>query len=302
MRRLTFAMALPLAVVLVALLPGPAVVAADPDDADVAILEGIRTAHHPGFDRVVFEFSGAVFDEPPVGWTTSLWMDTAGPEQRAWVAGRAFVWVQFFPAWGIELEPCCTTTYGPEDRALDLPNVTEIMQLGGWEGYLPFGIGVMERTRVIRATTLLHPLRFVIDIGTAFDKMRTPITFWDRERHAWTHVDRWIPDSGSVVHMARSALHRLFAGPTIAERHAGVQFIASGANRFRDLSVSDAGVARLTLKGGCDTHGSSRTIATEIMRTLKAIDGIEWVKILDPHGRTQHPTGLSDSIPACLAS
>lgn len=302
MRRPAFAMGLFMAVVLVVGLPGPAVLASAPAAEDVAILREIRTAHHPGFDRVVFEFTGAVFDEPPIGWATKLWMDTAGPEQRAFVAGNAFIWVQFFPAWGIEFEPCCPSSYGPQDRAIDLPNVTEIMQLGGWEGYLPFGIGVMERTRIIRATTLLHPLRFVIDIGTGFDRMTTPITFWDHERQAWTHVDRSIPETTSVVRSARSALHRLFAGPTIAERHDGLRFIASGANRFRNLSVSDAGVARLTLKGGCDTGGSSRTIATEIMRTLKAIDGIHWVKVYDPSGHTQHPFGHTDSIPKCLAS
>jgi hypothetical protein len=67
------------------------------------------------------------------------------------------------------------------------------------------------------------------------------------------------------------------------------------------LEVNDRGVARLTLKGGCDGHGRAITVADQIMATLKSFEHIEWVKIFGPSGRTREPWGPSDSIPDCLA-
>jgi hypothetical protein len=99
--------------------------------------------------------------------------------------------------------------------------------------------------------------------------------------------------------LARGALVRLFAGPSLAERADGLRFIRSGADSFHDLRVTN-GIARVTLTGGCDGHGSVRTVGTEIKRTLRALPGIDWVKVYDPQGHTQHPTGNIDSIPTCL--
>jgi hypothetical protein len=35
------------------------------------------------------------------------------------------------------------------------------------------------------------------------------------------------------------------------------------------------------------------TVAGEIMRTLKQFPSVRWVKIYDPLGNTEHPTGLT---------
>jgi hypothetical protein len=59
-------------------------------------------------------------------------------------------------------------------------------------------------------------------------------------------------------------------------------------------------VARVQLTGGCSSGGSTVTIAGEIMPTLRQLGTVDWVKIYDPAGHTEHPLGHQDSIPACL--
>jgi hypothetical protein len=98
---------------------------------------------------------------------------------------------------------------------------------------------------------------------------------------------------------ARGALLRLFAGPTQAELTAGLRFVGSGATGFADLSISNQ-IARVRLTGGCDSRGSTFTVANLITPTLKQFSTVRWVKIYDPAGNTERPTGNSDSIPECL--
>jgi hypothetical protein len=262
-----------------------------------ATLVGIRSAHHPGFDRLVFDFDGPVPTDIRYGWTTELWYDTAGPAMRAHVAGNAYIAIMFSCAWGIDFSHPNRSSYGPTHRAYALPNVTEVLEIGDWEGYLSFGIGVMRKTGIVTAMALLHPTRYVLDITTDFERTSVRDVFFDRDRSGWTTVWREVP----VGNVAHDALVRLFAGPTLAERADGIRLITSGTYGFRDLSIASNGVARVTLRGHCDSHGATATIAGEITRTLKLQPNVEWVKIYGPRGHTLHPTGLSDSIPACLA-
>ena len=271
--------------------------AVDPAFAGCATLVGIRSAHHPGFDRLVFDFKGSVPTDIRYGWTKALWYDTAGPSKRAHVSGNAYVRIVFSCAWGIDFQHPERSSYGPTRRAYALPNLTEVLEIGDWEGYLSFGIGVMQATRIVTAMALIHPTRFVLDIATDFDRTTIKDVLYDRDHARWTTVTRLVP-VGDVAH---DALLRLFAGPTLAERAGGIRLITSDTIGFRDLSIAANGVARLTLRRHCDSHGSSLTIADEITRTLKLLPGIHWVKIYGPDGTTRHPAGLSDSRPMCLA-
>ena len=65
------------------------------------------------------------------------------------------------------------------------------------------------------------------------------------------------------------------------------------------LGVS-AGVARVQIVGGCSMGWSTVTIADEVMPSLRQLSTVDFVKIYDPAGRTEHPAGQVDSIPACL--
>jgi hypothetical protein len=163
-------------------------------------------------------------------------------------------------------------------------------------------MGLMKRTSILRTARLHRPNRFVIDVATSFRQDRVRIWLADVGGTAGASalvspVSRSVPETGR----AGSALHRLFAGPTIAEQADGLRLVRSHANGFRDLRIGRSGIARVTLTGGCDAGGADLTVADEIMPTLRQFPSADWVKILDPDGETQRPYGPTDSIPDCLA-
>ena len=94
-------------------------------------------------------------------------------------------------------------------------------------------------------------------------------------------------------------MDRLFAGPLASEKADGLLLLRSRARGFADLVIAD-GVARVRLTGGCNSEGSTLSVAGEIMPMLKQFANVDRVKILDPSGSTESPTGHTDSIPACL--
>jgi hypothetical protein len=83
------------------------------------------------------------------------------------------------------------------------------------------------------------------------------------------------------------------------EHAGGLRLLRSEATGFADLRIAD-GVARVRLVGGCDSHGSTVTVAGEIMPTLRRLARVDWVKIYGPGGNTAAPTGNTDSLPDCL--
>jgi hypothetical protein len=160
----------------------------------------------------------------------------------------------------------------------------------------------MKRTRIIRATRLRRPSRFVVDVATRFPKAEVGIWFVDEA----ALIAGRLPDVVSVERKvprgrrAESALHRLYAGPTEREARAGLRFIDSGTTGFEDLRVDRRGVAHVTLRGHCDSRGSTMTVANQIMPTLRQLGRIDWVKIYERGGETLYPQGKSDSLPGCL--
>jgi hypothetical protein len=96
-----------------------------------------------------------------------------------------------------------------------------------------------------------------------------------------------------------AAASRLYAGPTPAEERAGLRLVLSGSTSFAGLSVRD-GVASVRLVGGCRSGGSTVTVAGSVLPTLRQLPGVVAVKVPDPAGRTQRPTGRTYSVPDCL--
>lgn len=108
-------------------------------------------------------------------------------------------------------------------------------------------------------------------------------------------VERRVPSTTP----ATGALHALFAGPTAHEQAQDLAVCLSEATGFGQLSIT-GGIARVHLVGGCDSGGSTYTIANQITPTLKQFPTVSYVKIYDPDGHTASPDGPSDSIPAGL--
>lgn len=127
------------------------------------------------------------------------------------------------------------------------------------------------------------------------------VWFLDRE-HAQTGEEplfRPVRRQVQLPALAARALDALFTGPTAAERADRLELITSGATGYSRLHIQD-GIAYVTLEGGCSSGGSTMTVAGEIMPTLRQFASVSYVKIYAPDGSTEHPSGATDSIPACL--
>jgi hypothetical protein len=284
-----------LVVALVAALVVPVLTAAGaPAAPAVPTLVGISAAHHPGFDRVVFEFNGGVPADVRVRYVDPLLADGSGLPVR--VAGRAVLRVRFEAA---DSHNGSGAT-APARRTFALPNVMTTVRAGDFESVLTYGIGLAKRTRV-EISTLTGPSRVVLDIRAAFPTVDRQVFFLDQDRFVDNREPFFVPRSRPVRASAPAVgvMDRLFAGVLPGERARGLRLVRSEANSFADLSVVD-GIARVRLTGGCSSGGSTVTIAGSIMPTLRQFATVDWVKIYGPGGHTADPNGPSDSIPDCL--
>jgi Sporulation and spore germination len=272
-------------------LAAPAVApAAAAAPAPPPLLTAVRASHHPGFDRIVFDFLGGVPASRSARYVTTLTADPSGFPIT--IAGRAILEVSFFEARGRKLDG---TDTAPNRTVFDLPNVLTAVQSGdGFENVVSYGIG-LAANQPFRISTLSNPPRVVLDIDTDFSWTNRPVWFVNQSGNP-ASVLRPISTSSP----AHALMDRLFAGPTAGERASGLLFVKSGATDYRNLTISSGLVARVQLVGGCSSGGSTVTIADEIMPTLRQLPNVSWVKVYDPAGNTEQPTGTVDSIPECL--
>jgi hypothetical protein len=262
----------------------------------VPLLTGIRAAHHATFDRIVFDFYGGVPSSPQVTYVPELIGDGSGLPVP--IAGRAILQVTFQGARGHKFDGTVTA---PSRSVFPLPNVLTTVQSGDFEAVLSYGIGLAKRESY-RVRTLSNPPRVVVDIDADFPTVQRPVWFFDQAAFLANDEPFFRPVSRPV--MAGSPAHglmdRLFAGPTAHERAGGLRFLDSRATGYTGLSISSGAVARVRLVGGCSSGGATVSIAGEIMPTLRQLPNVGWVKIYDPAGSTQRPTGQVDSVPECL--
>ncbi|MGQ0632798.1 MAG: AMIN-like domain-containing (lipo)protein [Sporichthyaceae bacterium] len=271
--------------------PGQSTLArASHNEPGTSRLTEIRAAAHQGFDRLVFEFSGALPTNIFVQWAPQITQDGSGDKIPA--AGNAFLAIGLNGVTGFDSAD--RSTFGPLRRSLALPNLNQVVHAGEFEGQISLGASLLAKTS-FTTSTRTNPSRVVIDVRNDYARTRVPVFLTDNSTAETRSVSRWVPTNAP----ATGALHRMFAGPTAAEKARGVINRRSGATGFRSLSISD-GIARLRLVGGCNSRGSTATIANQINATLKSLRGVRWVKIYSPDGQTARPNGQTDSIPACL--
>jgi hypothetical protein len=137
-----------------------ALAAAPAGAQSIPTLVDVRAGSHPGFDRVVFEFRGAV-PEHRISYVDQLVEDGSGDPVS--VAGAADLEVVFQGANAHQENG--SPTISPRRFSPGLPAVKEIAQLGDFEAVVSYGIGVDQR-RPIQVSTLSNPSRLVIDIAT----------------------------------------------------------------------------------------------------------------------------------------
>ena len=261
----------------------------------IPILKQIRAASHVGFDRVVFEFDGPVPAQPDVSFVPEIIADPSGLPVP--IIGRALLGVTFSSANGHDDNG---TIFTDERTTFGLPNVIQVVRSGDFEAVLSFGIGLARHTQ-FSVFTLTNPSRVVIDITVPFQTVQTKIFFVDSHRFALGQTPYVQAVLRPVIapNVGARSLDWLFAGPTPAELAGGLAFVSSDATGFSSLTISNR-IARVRLLGGANSHGSTLTIANEIVPLLKQFPTVSWVKIYDSNGQTETPSGQSDSIPAGL--
>ncbi|QYC41854.1 Sporulation and spore germination [Nonomuraea coxensis DSM 45129] len=252
-------------------------------------LTGVRAAHHPGFDRLVFEFRGRLPRTVQTRYVSRIVDPATG--RTVGVVGDALLRVRFDEA---------STAAAPARTTYPLPGVIQVAAATPYDSELTYGVG-LARQSPYRVYKLIRPSRVVVDITTPYRTVPVRDYFlntanYDAGRQPYTAaVQRPVVTPAT----AYGALQRLFAGPTQDEKAQGLRFVTSKATGFSKLTVKK-GVARVYLTGRLNGAGSTFTIADEIMPTLKQFPSIKWVKIYDARGHTQQPYGPSDSVPRSL--
>jgi hypothetical protein len=137
------------------------VVAAPAGAQSVPTLVDVRVGRHPGFDRVVFQFRGAV-PQHRIRYVDQLVQDGSGNPVS--VAGAADLEVVFHGANAHNQDG--SPSVSPRRFSPGLPAVKEIAQVGDFEAVVSYGVGIDHR-RPIRVSTLAGPPRLVIDVSTA---------------------------------------------------------------------------------------------------------------------------------------
>ncbi|HVH64711.1 MAG TPA: hypothetical protein VM674_01650, partial [Candidatus Acidoferrum sp.] len=127
--------------------------------ASSAQLTGVRVAHHsesPGFDRVVFDFSGGLPSYDLTRQDSSTFIkDPSG--QPVTLDGSV----------GIKLVFRDTDVQGvPSDQKPALAQVREVSELGSFERVTSFGLG-LSSSQCVRVLELSNPARLVVDVITA---------------------------------------------------------------------------------------------------------------------------------------
>lgn len=119
-------------------------------------LTAVRVAAHDSYDRVVFEFAGALPGYTVLSQPTATFIkDPSG--LPAGLAGSAGLRVVMTPA------NSYPSYRGPVHLAPELAAVREAEQIGDFEAVNSWGIG-LSRSTCMRVFTLSQPSRLVIDI------------------------------------------------------------------------------------------------------------------------------------------
>jgi len=263
----------------------------------VPVLVHVRVGRHAGYDRIVFEFAGPIpgYRVQPVA---TLAEDGSG--EPVWPGYRNLLQVRLAPAQAHTDNGRGTLTAGERQAAPGLPALRQFRLIGDFEGVVSYGLRLGLGAPNLHVVELSKPNRLVVDLAqqrlarVRVSFMHVPNYHAGRQPEIVTTLRAITPSR-----VGQGALDAIFAGPTAAERALGLGTVRSGATGATLLRITN-GVAHVQLRGGCASSGATFTVATLIMPTLKRFPSIDYVKIYNPCGHTQQPTGRSDSIPASL--
>ena len=131
-----------------------------PPSTPPALLTAVRTAEHPGFDRVVFEFAEGPLPGYRVAYLPGPAQDCGSGEEKP-VAGGALLEVTLRPSNAHTEEGQPTIPF--REQPLTLPVLREIERTCDFEGVVTWVLGVSSG-RPFRVTELSGPARLVVDV------------------------------------------------------------------------------------------------------------------------------------------
>jgi len=126
----------------------------------IPVLVDVRTAHHPGFDRITFEFRGPR-PSHRIGYVSQLVEDASGKPVH--LAGHAAINVVFQGANAHDEQG--RPTVSPPRFKPGLPSLKEVAQIGDFEAVVTYGLGVDHKVP-FKVLELSNPSRIAIDIAT----------------------------------------------------------------------------------------------------------------------------------------
>jgi len=165
-------------------------------------LTAVRAAQHPGYDRVVFQFSGGL-PAYRATYVTSVLRDPKGTPVP--LAGQAYLRVVFRGATGWCAQPAHQTYPGPAVLTPYCPTLLMVSAAGDFEGYLSFGLGLAARASY-HMSRLSSPDRVVLDVSHV--QLATFPGIWDitswpqywTAQYAWLNGHQpWLSHPLSVV-------------------------------------------------------------------------------------------------------
>jgi hypothetical protein len=124
----------------------------------VAPITDVRVGAHPGYDRIVFEFSGSGRPQLTVERKNGPFVqDASGKTVK--VPGNTFLSLRLFDASGYP------TYTGPSTFSPGYPNLVALVNTGDYEGYVTWIAGLSEVNSICyNVSTLTGPTRIVIDL------------------------------------------------------------------------------------------------------------------------------------------
>jgi len=136
-----------------------------PATAGPSLLTDIRVDHHPGYDRLVFEFRPGVTGPGYRVLYTSRPVLEDGSGRPVAVEGQAVLEVHMEHASGADLAAGGQPTYrGPTRlRPSGTTAVVEVVRSGDFEGVLTWVAGVRDQARFL-VHTLADPPRLIVDV------------------------------------------------------------------------------------------------------------------------------------------
>ena len=124
-----------------------------------AYIDAVRVGTHAGYDRLTIEFSDGQPASIDVASQSGTTFTQDGSGQPVTLAGQAGILVTIHTA------DAHTNYGGPTDFKTGYSVMVEVRQVGDYEGYVHYGIG-LSKTACYRAVILTNPVRLVVDIQT----------------------------------------------------------------------------------------------------------------------------------------